>query len=49
MLNKKEHRVVDIPLDYVGFTIPGVFVVGYGLDYDNKYRNLRYVGVLNGT
>ncbi len=48
LLNKKEHRVVDVSLDYVGFTIPGVFVVGYGLDYRNQYRNLRYVGVLNG-
>lgn len=49
LLNKKEDRVVDVLLDYVGFSIPGVFVVGYGLDYRNKYRNLRYVGVLNGT
>ena len=49
LLNKKEHRVVDVSLDYVGFTIPGVFVVGYGLDYRNQFRNLRYVGVLNGT
>ncbi len=49
LLNKEEDRIVDVSLDYVGFTIPGVFVVGYGLDYHNKYRNLRYVGVLNGT
>lgn len=49
LLNKEEDRIVDISLDYIGFTIPGVFVVGYGLDYHNKYRNLRYVGVLNGT
>lgn len=49
LLNKKEHRVVDVSLNYVGFTIPGVFVVGYGLDYRNQYRNLRYIGVLNGT
>ncbi len=48
LLNKEEHRVIDVPLTYVGFTIPGVFVVGYGLDYSNKYRNLRYIGVLNG-
>jgi hypoxanthine phosphoribosyltransferase len=34
-------------LTYVGFTIPGVFVVGYGLDYDNRYRNLKCIGVLD--
>ena len=47
LLNKKERRVVEVPLAYVGFTIPGMFVVGYGLDYDNRYRNLKYIGVLN--
>ncbi len=49
LLNKEEDRIVKVPLTYVGFTIPGVFVVGYGLDYSNKYRNLRYIGVLNGS
>jgi hypoxanthine phosphoribosyltransferase len=49
LLNKEEHRIIKVPLTYVGFTIPGVFVVGYGLDYSNKYRNLRYIGVLNGS
>ncbi len=44
-LNKKERRVVDVPLDYVGFEIPNEFVVGYGLDYDNRYRNLPYIAV----
>jgi hypoxanthine phosphoribosyltransferase len=48
LLNKKENRRVDIPLTYVGFSIPSVFVVGYGLDYDNQYRNLRYIGVYDG-
>jgi len=48
LLNKREHRAVELPLTYVGFNIPGVFVVGYGLDYSNKYRNLRYIGVLDG-
>jgi len=43
LLNKKERRIVDVPLDYVGFEIPNVFVVGYGLDYENKYRNLPYI------
>jgi hypoxanthine phosphoribosyltransferase len=47
-LNKKENRRKEIPLTYVGFTIPSVFVVGYGLDYDNQYRNLRYIGVYDG-
>lgn len=49
LLNKEEDRIAKVPLSYVGFTIPGVFVVGYGLDYSNKYRNLRYIGVLNGS
>jgi hypoxanthine phosphoribosyltransferase len=45
LLNKSARREVDIPIDYIGFEIPDVFVVGYGLDYDNKYRNLPYVAV----
>ena len=49
LLNKRDDRVVDIPLTYVGFNIPSVFVVGYGLDYKNQYRNLPYIGVLNGS
>lgn len=44
-LDKKERRVVDVPLDYVGFDVPNEFLVGYGLDYDNKYRNLPYIAV----
>jgi hypoxanthine phosphoribosyltransferase len=44
-LDKKERREVEIPLDYVGFEIPNEFVVGYGLDYDNKFRNLPYISV----
>lgn len=44
-LDKKDKRVVDVPLDYVGFQIPNEFVVGYGLDYDNKFRNLPYIAV----
>ena len=44
-LDKKERREVDIPLDYVGYVIPNQFVVGYGLDYDNKYRNLPYIAI----
>ncbi|MDI6801541.1 MAG: hypoxanthine phosphoribosyltransferase [Thermodesulfovibrionales bacterium] len=45
LLDKKERRIVDVPVDYVGFEIPNQFVVGYGLDYDNKYRNLPYIAV----
>lgn len=45
LLNKKNNRVINVLLRYVGFEIPNVFVVGYGLDYSNKYRNLRYIGV----
>jgi len=48
-LDKKERREVDVPLDYVGFDIPNEFVVGYGLDYDNKYRNLPYVSIFKKT
>ncbi|MEW6162159.1 MAG: hypoxanthine phosphoribosyltransferase [Nitrospirota bacterium] len=44
-LDKKERRVVDVPLDYVGFEILNEFVVGYGLDYDNKFRNLPYIAI----
>jgi hypoxanthine phosphoribosyltransferase len=44
-LDKKERRIVDVPLDYVGFEIPNVFVVGYGLDYENQFRNLPYISI----
>jgi hypoxanthine phosphoribosyltransferase len=46
LLDKPARRLVDIPVDYIGFEIPDQFVVGYGLDYDERYRNLRFVGVL---
>src|SRR4026209_2159913 len=46
LLDKPARRLVDIPVDYTGFTIPDQFVVGYGLDYSEYYRNLRFVGVL---
>jgi hypoxanthine phosphoribosyltransferase len=46
LLDKPARRLVDIPVDYIGFTIPDQFVVGYGLDYLEFYRNLRFVGVL---
>ena len=46
LLNKPERHKVDVKLDYKGRDIPDEFVVGYGLDYDQKYRNLPYVGIL---
>lgn len=47
LLDKPERRVVDVPVDYTGFTIPDAFVVGCGLDYAQRYRNLPYVGVIH--
>ena len=46
LLDKKERRVEKVEADYVGFEIPDLFVVGYGLDYAERYRNLPFVGVL---
>ena len=46
LLSKPSRREVDVPLDYIGFEIPNEFVLGYGLDLDEKYRNLPYVAVL---
>ena len=46
LLDKPARRLVEINVDYTGFTIPDQFVVGYGLDYNEHYRNLRFVGVL---
>lgn len=46
LFNKTRHRLVDIPLKYVGFDIPDLFVVGYGLDHREKYRNLPFVAIL---
>ena len=44
LLDKPDRRVVEVPVDYVGFVIPDEFVVGYGMDYDQRYRNLPYIG-----
>ena len=49
LLDKPERRVRDVTVDYVGFEIPDEFVVGYGLDYAQKYRNLPYIGVVEGV
>ena len=46
LLDKPSRRKVPVPIDFIGFTIPDEFVIGYGLDYDERYRNLPFVGVL---
>ena len=46
LLSKPSRRLVDVKVEYVGFEIPDKFVVGYGLDYAERYRNLPYIGVL---
>ncbi len=46
LMDKPERRTADVTADYVGFQIPDAFVVGYGLDYQQKYRNLPYIGIL---
>ena len=46
LLDKPDRRVVDVNVDYIGFQIPDEFVVGYGLDYDQRYRNLPYIGIV---
>lgn len=47
LLDKPSRRVVDVPTSYVGFEIPDLFVIGYGMDYDERYRNLPYIGILD--
>ncbi|MBQ5676045.1 MAG: hypoxanthine phosphoribosyltransferase [Lachnospiraceae bacterium] len=46
LLDKPDRRVVEVPIDYTGFSVPDEFIVGYGLDYAQKYRNLPYIGVV---
>ncbi len=46
LLNKPERRIVDVKVDYLGFNIPDEFVVGYGIDYAEKYRNLPFIGTI---
>ncbi len=48
LLSKPSRRQVPVPVEYVGFTIEDRFVVGYGLDFDDRYRNLPYIGVIEG-
>ncbi|MBV8879713.1 MAG: hypoxanthine phosphoribosyltransferase [Planctomycetaceae bacterium] len=47
LLHKPERTRVEVPIDYLGFSIPDRFVVGYGLDFDGRYRNLRHIAVLS--
>jgi hypoxanthine phosphoribosyltransferase len=47
LMTKPARREIDVPVRYIGFEIPNRFVVGYGLDFGERYRNLPYVGVLN--
>ncbi|MFR0554272.1 hypoxanthine phosphoribosyltransferase [Loigolactobacillus coryniformis subsp. coryniformis] len=49
LLNKPETRVVPVEADYVGFKVPNAFLVGYGLDYAEQYRNLPYIGILKAS
>jgi hypoxanthine phosphoribosyltransferase len=49
LLNKPSRREIDVPVDYIGFDIPDVFVVGYGLDYAQRYRNLPDIRILRKT
>ncbi len=46
LLDKEERRIIPIKVDYYGFKVPNEFVVGYGLDYEEKYRNLPFIGIL---
>jgi len=46
LLDKRARRIVDVPLRYIGFEVPDEFVVGYGLDYREEYRNLPFIGIL---
>ena len=49
LFNKPRHRLIDLPLKYTGFDLPDRFIVGYGLDYRERYRNLPFVGLLSPT
>ena len=48
LADKIERREVDVPIDFVGFKIPNKFIVGYGFDYNNSYRNIPYIGYMKG-
>jgi len=46
LLNKPERRTANVSVDYIGFEIPDKFVIGYGMDFDEEYRQLPYIGIL---
>ena len=48
LADKEERREVDIPIDFIGFKIPNKYIVGYGFDYNNSYRNIPYIGYMKG-
>jgi hypoxanthine phosphoribosyltransferase len=48
LLSKPSRRKIEVKVEHIGFTIEDKFVIGYGLDYDERYRNLPYIGVLEG-
>jgi hypoxanthine phosphoribosyltransferase len=47
LLDKAERRTHEVPMEYIGFTVPNKFIIGYGLDYQDKYRNLPYIAILD--
>jgi hypoxanthine phosphoribosyltransferase len=47
LLNVEARRIVEVPVEYKGFDLPNIFVVGYGLDYNEKYRNLQFIAEFN--
>ena len=47
LLDKAERRKHEVPMEYIGFTVPNKFIIGYGLDYQDKYRNLPYIAILD--
>lgn len=49
LLHKPARQMIPTPIDYLGFSVDDVFVIGYGLDYQNRYRNLRFIGVKTGV
>ena len=46
LLNKPARRKIEIPVEYIGFDVPDAFIVGYGIDYAERYRNLPFIGIL---
>ncbi len=45
LLDKKERRIIEVPIDYIGFSVPNKFIVGYGLDYQERFRNIPYITI----